>query len=341
MNNKRIVNNTLSMFLLIILFSIVLTGCSYDYASPQDSQISSIPSTATSNAPAAPAASTPAPSHSPFPEPSVKPTALPASAKWNPHDGSWYDSAWVELDPVTHRYKAATRTLPPGYTPPEGASITANEWIELHKDSKDEIDIAIMKYHQELRKYIEKQKKEDPDWMARSNIPIGGEEGEPLEILTDLGIPKLQGLLDRVDWKNPFVYYVEAAIERITRRTLTPGLGGWDYQVIAWKNDFSSKSSTAKSQVNEIIYSLAENQADDRFMQIRLGRLGILALPEVYELVINQGNTDLIKYLPDLLPLDKMKTYNIQAGQTDDATLKEALRNCAEDIKIIRALHVD
>jgi hypothetical protein len=41
------------------------------------------------------------------------------------------------------------------------------------------------------------------------------------------------------------------------------------------------------------------------------------------------------------MPLDKMKSYNIQAGKTDDATLKQALKTCQDDIKIIQTLRAN
>jgi hypothetical protein len=326
--------------LLLIAMSILTmsTSCSRDETALQGNQ----PLAATTQK----SIQTPQPLSSPtstlFPEPSVKPTALPSSAKWNPYTGDWYDSSEIEPDPVTHKYRNVPRTIPPGYIPPKGASITGEEWIAQHKDSTDEIDIAMISYHQELVKVVEKRKKEDPYWMIRSNIPIGAEEGGPLTILTDLGMPKLQALLDRVQWENPFVYYLEVAINRITRRTITHGGdGSWDYQVNAWKKDFNDQASSAKSQVDGIALDLAENQADAKSIEVKFARMGILALPEVYELVINQANTDLIKYIPDILPLDKMKAYNIQAGQTADETLKQALKSCSDDIKIIQTLHTD
>lgn len=274
-----------------------------------------------------------------YPEPSVTPTALPSSVKWDPYRGVWYDSSQVQLDPVTHLYKGVPLTVPPDYIPPKVASITIEEWITQHQNSTDEIEIAIVKYWRALSQDIERQKVEDPNWMLHSWIPIGAEKGGPLTILTDLGIPELQRLVDRVQWENPLVYYLEAAVDRITRRTLTLGGGrGGDIQTNIWKKDFNDQASGAKSRVVELAQDIANNKVDNNSIQVTIGKLGIFALPEVYELVINQGNTDLIKYLPDILPLDKMQTYDIKSGVTDDSVLKQALLSCSDDIRIIQTL---
>jgi len=277
-----------------------------------------------------------------YPEPSVKPDCLPPEAKWNPYKGEWYNSNLIEIDPITHQYKKVPFTTPPGYILPKFASITGEEWIVQHQDSTDEVDIAIIKYSKALAEDIEKQKQEDPYWMARSSIPTGSEEGGTLTILTDLGISQLQKLLDYTQWENPFVYYLEVATNHISRRTITSGGdGSGDIQVNKWRKDFNDQASGAASTVDGIVQDLTTNQVDERAIEIKFGRLGILALPEVYELVINQGNTDLIPYLPDILPLDKMQTHNIQVGVTDEDTLKQALASCTDDIKIIQTLNAD
>jgi hypothetical protein len=337
MKRRRRVFFTSGMILLATLFVTTSAGCSNNFITSQDGQISSTPSAVASNSPAAPAYSTPAPSQTLFPEPSVKPTALPTSAKWNPYESSWYDSDWVELDPVTHRYKAVPRTPPPGYTPPKVASMTKDQWIASHQDSTDNIDIALITYYKALIEYVEKN---ELYITERSNWEVGQGEGGPLTILTDLGISNLQRLIDRVQWENPLVVNLEIAVCRLCRAN-SSNIGFTEKQVEGWRQEFATKIVIANSEVNQIALALKSGSPDEKLITYRMGKLGILALPEVYELVINQGNTDLIKYLPDILPLDKMKTYNIQAGQMDDEMLKEALRSCSDDIKIIQTLHVD
>jgi hypothetical protein len=327
--NKRLIWGTGFAIIFIILIS---TACTQGTVEPQDKPL-------ITSVQAIEPISSPTPTL--YPEPSTTPTGLPSSVKWDPYRNAWYDSSQVELDPVTHMYKSLPFTVPPDYTPPKVASITPEEWIVQHRNSTNEVDIAIIKYYEELTKYLE-IKRLDPDWMARSSIDIGQGEGGPLTILTDLGIPKLQRLVDYVQWENPFVWYLEAVTDRIMRRTLTSGLlGHGDTQVNAWKQDFNDQASNAKSKVDGIDNDLVNNTADDKTIKTTFSRLGIFALPEVYELVINQGNTRLIKYLPDILPLDKMKSYNIKSGETDETILKQALQSCSEEIKIIQTLHAN
>jgi len=323
------------LVLTAVFIIAILTACAPDAVAPQASP------------PASASVETPEPLSSPaptlYPEPSVKPSALPSSVKWNPYTGDWYDSAWVELDPVTHEYIAVPRTPPPGYVPPKVASITVKEWIEQHQDSTDEIDIAIIKYHQALIDYGNSLTEEER-WHLGLRSDWSGTVGpaEVLAVLTDLGIPKLQGLLDRVQWENPFVVNLMIATNLISRRTITSGGdGGTDVQVAQWRQGFNDQAVSAREKVNVVARDLKSAAPDEKSIRKTFARLGILALPEVYELVINQGNTDLIQYLPDILPPDKMEAYNIQAGVTDAETLKQALADCAEDIKIIPTLHTD
>jgi hypothetical protein len=334
---KRRVHEIICCILIVTFFVTVMASCSADLATSQGNQLSSTMSPVMKNSPATPPSSNLPPSPSLFLEPSVKPTALPFSAKWNPYDGSWYDSAWVELDPVTQKYKAVPRTPSPGYTPPNVAKISQADWIANHQDSMDEIDITIIKYWQAMEKYREKKMNEDPNWMARSWFDVGQEEGGPLIILTDLGIFNVQNLIDRVQWENPFVVNLEIAICKLCR-TNSINIGFTEKQVAGWRQEFTQKIIEAKPDVNQIALSLKTSSYDEQFIKITFNKLGILALPEVYEFVVNQGNTALIKYLPDILPLDKLKTYDIQKVQMEDKTLKQALESCVDDIRIIKTL---
>jgi hypothetical protein len=216
---------------LASFFVMILTACATDAVAPQGNPTLSTPIQISMQTPNHPPSKP-----TPFlhPEPSVRPLSLPVAAKWNPYVGEWYDSGWVELDPITHEYIMVPHTPPPGYIPPKGASITVDKWIALQQNSTDEVDVALINYWQALAKDIEKQKLEDPFWMARSSIPTGSEVGGPLTILTDLGIFKLQELVDRVQWENPLVYYVETASDRISRRTMILG-GSLDFQVAQWR----------------------------------------------------------------------------------------------------------
>jgi hypothetical protein len=320
----------IAILALIVIFIIsIITACATDTVTPQASQLafSSIKTTEPVSAP------TP----SLFPEPSMKPSALSSSVKWNPYRGEWYDSSEVELDPTTHDYKGLPFTIPPGYIPPKVASITAEEWIAQHQESTDTVNIAIINYYRELVKYIETNNLHLSD---RSNWQVGQGEDGPLTILTDLGISRLQKLIDRVQWENPFVVNIEIAICEICR-TRSSNIGGTEPQVNGWTREFDANISSAKLQIGEISQELKTTTPNEKAIQEKIWRLGIFALPEVYELVINQGNTDLVEYLPDILPLDKVKSYNIQTGLTDDATLKQALTSCVEDIKIIQTLHTN
>lgn len=277
-----------------------------------------------------------------YPEPSVKPTGLPSEAKWNPYTNGWYDSSSFEYDPVTNSYKDIPGPLPPQFQNAKSATQTSKEWIEQHQNSTDEIDIAIIQYLQAIGPYREKLRKEDPTrYEDHGVVTIGQEEGGPFELLTGLGIPKLQGLVDKVQWENPFVALIEIAVEDICRN-VSSSIGPLDFQVTKWKQVFNEKASgTYKYKVSVIAQELSAGTVNEKTTHWRFTMLGIFALPEVYELVINQGNTDLIKYLPDILPLDKMKEYNIKAGETNDAALKQALASSKNYIAIIKTLHAD
>jgi hypothetical protein len=52
---------------------------------------------------------------------------------------------------------------------------------------------------------------------------------------------------------------------------------------------------------------------DEKAIKETIMGLGILALPRFYELLIEQDNKSLMQYIPMVLPLDKMISYNIQA----------------------------
>jgi hypothetical protein len=162
------------------------------------------------------------------PEPSVKPTGLPSYANWNPYRGAWYDSSYVELDPGTHEYKFIPLPTPSQFLTGKVATQSMEEWIALHKNSTNEVDMAIIKYYRALPAYIDKLKQEDPYFGARSTWEVGQGEGGPLTILTDLGIPKLQTLLDRVQWENPLVVNIEIAVSYISR-SRSSKIGFWDF----------------------------------------------------------------------------------------------------------------
>lgn len=275
-----------------------------------------------------------------YPEPSVKPLGLRPWAKWNPETNAWYDPTRFEWDPVTKKYKDI-----PHYSSKiqigKNTTQTPMEWIEQHQNSTDEVDIAVISHYSALIKYIEIQRKENPNYIEGPGHEVGQAEGGPLEILTVFGTAGLQKLVDKVQWENPFVVNLEFAVDKICR-TKSNQIGGMDYQVDGWKKVFNDRVSGAKSQVDDIALQLLNKTADEKVILHKVQYdLGIFALPEAYELIINQGNTSLIKYLPDILPLDKMKEYNVVAGQTDDATLKQALASCKDDIEIIKTLHAD
>jgi hypothetical protein len=336
--SKRILNIS-SFILTIVLLVIGTIGCATDLSLPQTNPAGSTYVVSTNST--ITVAVTPYVTPTLHPEPSVKPSGLPSYAKWNPYKGAWYDSSWVELDPVTHEYKNLPQPTPTEYLTGKVAKQTMEEWIAQHKDSTDEVDMAIIKYYRALPNYIEKLKQEDPmKFESSSAWEVGQGEGGPLSILTDLGISGLQALLDRVQWENPLVVNIEIAVSYISR-SRSSKIGFWDFQVAEWKRDFNERSSGAKGEIDGIVEDLARGAADEESIRIKFYTMGVLALPEVYNQVINQGNTGLIPYLPDILPLDKMSAYNIQAGTTDNTTLKQALADCVSDIEIIRTLHAN
>ena len=137
---------------------------------------------------------------------------MPASAKFNPETGNYFDSDFFEWDTNTQTYTDKPAQIPENYQPPRVATMTVEEWANSHKDSTDEIDIALLKYTEAMNEYM----KNHPELMASSRWEVG-QDGGPLTILTDLGVVKLPELLKHVNWEDPFVVPVMIAIEQICK----------------------------------------------------------------------------------------------------------------------------
>ncbi len=326
---------------LFLISSIIITGlaaCIESSAAPYDGQTTSGQGLVSTGSPAPSSAIIP-PTPILYPEPS-SPPGFSSIWKWNPYKNEWYDSRTDTWNPITQSYDTVIPPLPPEYLSGKYATQTIEEWLEEHRDSTDEIDIALLKFYPALLQWDEKQRREDPDYQMHPAFDYGPSVGGPLEILTSLGIPKLQKLIDKVQWENPCVKELEIAIDRTCRASIIP-ISQWDFEVADWKKDLNDKVANSRLKVSVIIQDIASGKADEKTAHEKFSSLGIFALPEAYELIINKGNTSLINYLPDILPLDKMKEYNIQAGQTDDETLKNALASCKDYIEIIKTLHAD
>lgn len=277
--------------------------------------------------------------HGKYKEPANGREGLPSSVKFNPDTNEYYDSNLGEWDSnaQTYRYVEPKITpTPEGYIAPKYSTATLEDWINNHKDSNDPVDVALMKYFEAMPEYY----KNHPELGLSSKWEVGGEEGGPLTIVTDLGIKGLPQLLKYVDWQNPWnlTIVAEIAIDEICR-TMTPYTGTDDQIVAQWRDAFNNRISNAKSKVDDIAQKLGKDlPVNDEEINNNFAELGVFALPSVYDEVVNKSNTQLVKYLPIILPEKQLNEFNLKTGVADNDTLKKALESCKDDVEVLKTL---
>jgi len=263
-----------------------------------------------------------------YSEPQIRPSGLPTEAKFNSDKNEYYDSSSIEWDSAKQRYIA--KEQPVNITAENLQETSCKDWVNQHKDSTDPIDIALVKYSQEMEVYIS----EHPEFMFHSNYEVG-DNGGPLNILTNLGVEGLPGLLKEVDVNNPFVIPVMIAVHDICKTnigyTLSDAAG-----VTAWKLSFNNKLSDARKVVMQIVQKLNNNVSinDDEINNL-LATVGIFALPYFYDEVNNNSNSYLLKYSGKILPDNNLREFNIESGSQDSPVNKKVLESSTNEIKIL------
>ena len=210
---------------------------------------------------------------------------------------------------------------------------SVEDWLNLHKDSTDPTDIALMKYSKAIGEYTSQH----TEVIARSDwgVDYSGE----LTILTDLGVAGLPGLLKEVDVNSPFRVALIFAIEEICKTDIGYCDTFSPEQIYNWKLSFNNKLSVAKDIVAEVVRALGNNvSVSDEEIDKQLADAGIFALPYFYDEVINNSNSSLLKYAGTILPDKKLKEFNIASGSQDLAAFRKALESSIDDINIIKIL---
>jgi hypothetical protein len=211
--------------------------------------------------------------------------------------------------------------------------ISPEDWLNQHKDSNDPTDIALIKYYLAIGAY----RSAHPEISARSDwgIDYTGE----LNILTDLGVAGLPGLLKEADVNSPFVIPVIFAIDAICKTdfsfidTFSPE------QVYNWKLSFNNKLSVAKDIVAEVVQALRNNASvNDEEINNLLADAGIFALPYFYDEIVNKSNLKLIPYAGPVLPSATMAKFDLTSGSNEKDKVINALKSCQSEIDTILSL---
>jgi hypothetical protein len=270
-----------------------------------------------------------------YTEPAVRPEGLPATVKFNPDTGEYYDSNIMAWDGTNQRYVAVEQ--PPVSITAEGLQSTEwEDWMKQHQYSNDPIDIALLKYNDAQQLYI----KDHPKVGFRSDwgVDYNGE----FAILTDLGVAGLPGLVEQVDANNPFRVKLVFAIEQICKTDIGYCDSFSPEQITAWKNSFNAESNNAKNIVAKAVETL-KNNASVSHEEINnlFAQAGIFALPYFYDEIVSKANWQLSPYAYLVIPDATMKQFNLQAGNKDKDTIITALKSSLRYIEIIKKLAVN
>ena len=211
--------------------------------------------------------------------------------------------------------------------------ISPEDWLNQHKDSNDPTDIALIKYYLAIGAY----RSAHPEISARSDwgIDYTGE----LNILTDLGVAGLPGLLKEVDVNSPFVIPVIFAIDAICKTDICVIGHFSEEEIILWKLAFNEKLSMARDIVAEVVQYLGNNiSVSDEEIDKQLADAGIFALPYFFDEIVNKSNLQLIPYAGLVLPSAMMAKFDLQSGGNDKEKVIGALKSCQSDIDTILSL---
>ncbi len=256
-------------------------------------------------------------------KPAASPGGLPESAEYNEDTGNYYDMGIVDWDSVNKQYKIKEASILKRnalFT----KKMTKEEWVDLHKDSTNPVDKALIKYYEAYKNYSNKH----PEILNSSKWEVG--EDGPLKIITDLGIEKLPQLIGYVQKDNPFTVPVMIAIEKIAK-TRIGDIDPSDSGVISWKRSWNTVVANSESRFYAVVKNLKGNKAADQSkITSSFQGLGIFALPFVYNEVVNKSNTALAKYADYYLPKGHLKAIKLQqelAGYKADISVIKGLLN--------------
>ena len=218
----------------------------------------------------------------------------------------------------------------------ESRYLSCEEWIDEHKDSTDLTDIALIKYYQA----IQVSRSTHPEYGVRSDwgVDYTGE----LNILKDLGVAGLPGLLNEVQVTGPFVIPVIVTINEICK-TDFGYIGHFSAEEITlWKLAFNNKLGTANDIVANVVQTLKSNSFPNEVeINTQLSKAGIFALPYFYDEVINKANYNLKAYASLVLPYATMKKFDLQSSNNEQNKIISTLKSCQEEIKMIKSLTVN
>ena len=211
--------------------------------------------------------------------------------------------------------------------------ISPEDWLNQHKDSNDPTDIALIKYYLGDRSISERASR----ISARSDwgVDYTGE----LNILTDLGVAGLPGLLKEADLNSPFVIPVIFAIDAICKTDICV-IGNFSpEEIILWKLAFNEKLSVAKDTVAEVVQTLRNNvSVSDEEINKQLADAGIFALPYFYDEIVNKSNLQLIPYAGLVLPSATMAKFDLTSGSNEKDKVINVLKSCQSEIDTILSL---
>src|SRR5690554_3194518 len=123
-----------------------------------------------------------------FPEPPRK-AEIPANLIWNEDTNEYFDSDIIYWD---DKKKSYVEKIKPNLD--KGLNmLSPDQWVENNRDSKDPIDQALIKYHEEARKIYE----ENPLLAMKSYY--NADEDKALFHITSLGIAYLPEMKRRIE----------------------------------------------------------------------------------------------------------------------------------------------
>jgi len=239
---------------------------------------------------------------------------------WNEEKQEYYDSTYLIWDTNCKDY-VPRKDVRPKYDQPIGRNYGAEqqEWLDKNKDSKNELDKAIISFRNAMDKkntlssvYSKEQMNNNPEY----------------QVFSDLGVYGLKEMKKRIDIEDPFTPIFVRTIAYTTKiSTLNDYFSEEPDGIKEWINHYEEVLKKAKGETKTAL-------KDKGKLPEIIKSYGVLTLPYLVD-DVKMGNTEAIKYLPQIVDrITKSDAEQLKKYNADDwKKWFEANKNTIEQIR--------
>lgn len=229
---------------------------------------------------------------------------------WNPERKEYYNSDDFKWDPVKKIYIAIIKNVDTSTIPRIKNNETTQEWLQKNPNPTDSIDKALIT----LNKVCIEETRANPYLALRSDCPFTKDD-PCYDVFLTLKVSDLKRIVTRISNQDVWSYVLQKAFARMTN---IQGLELGANDPLVWVNNLKNKVSSIPLKIKNYSVELKNGVSNQTYTSINndIQSYGIFAVPYIMD-EVNNGNDQMIKFLPSLVDKSMMDKPDISKNDLD------------------------